>query len=345
MTSQVKFSTYHQAASREIEKELEKFSQHMNKKVAEDFPELKKLSEKFTKRFLGGKMLRGTLVKLGYELVTKPNMEIIKPAAAFEILHTSLLIHDDIIDQSPTRRGKSALHVHKEKHYGISQAICLGDLGIVQANKLIAQSNFLPDRKNKAVIYFSTVISDTILGEMLDVASAQTLKRTEKQILAIHNMKTAQYTFVGPLTIGAILGGASDDLLQAIKLFGELLGTAFQIHDDIMGVFGDETIIGKSTTSDIEENKSTLLITYALEHGNRQQQKILKTHYGQKKITKTQQEKIKEIFQVTGALIYSQNKIKKLTEQATPFIPHLTKNKISQKLLFDFANYLLAREK
>src|ERR1700722_3607445 len=310
-STQTDFTAYLRQTYREIEKELNMFSKEWSNYIQTDFSDLKKLNEKLTKSFYGGKMLRGTLVKLGYELFAKkPSSEIIKPAIAWEILHTALLIHDDIIDQSPLRRGKPAVHIAKNEHYGVSQAICLGDLGITIAVKLLSESNFPIEIKNRATNYFLQIITETILGEMLDVEISQRQKRTEKQIMNIHTMKTANYTIVGPLTLGALLAGARDNELEKIKRFGKPLGIAFQIQDDILGIFGDEKTVGKSTTSDIEENKSTLLITYALKHTNQKQKKFLKQYYGQKNITKKQHEEIKKIFEQTSALAYSQNKIK-----------------------------------
>ncbi len=346
MLDQTDFKTYLKSASKEIEKELTAYSHQWNKKIETFFPGLEHLNKQFTNSFFGGKMLRGTLVKLGYDLVQpRPTNAVFKPAAAFEVLHTALLIHDDIIDQSLTRRGKPSIHIHTDKHYGISQAICLGDLGITSAGKLLSESNFPMERIIRAQTYFLEIINQTILGEMLDVASTHAHNRTEKQILTIQQMKTANYTIVGPLSLGAILGGATDELLETIKLFGEPLGIAYQIQDDILGIFGEEKTIGKSTTSDIEENKSTLLIMYALKHATKQQQTILKRYYGQEKITLKQHEMIKKVFLQSGALTYSQKMLNTLTNQAKVLIPQVTKNKTNQKFLNELTDLLIHRKK
>src|SRR5260221_9685988 len=167
------FKAYLQKSSKEIEKALNKFSKEWSRYISKDFSDLENLNSKFIDSFYGGKMLRGTLVKLGYELFKREkNSAIIKPAIAFEIFHTSLLIHDDIIDQSSLRRGKPAMHLHKNKQYGISQAMCLGDLGITLSIKLLSESNFSNETKNNALNYFLEIITDTILGEMLDIKSS-----------------------------------------------------------------------------------------------------------------------------------------------------------------------------
>jgi len=338
------FQTYLQTSSKEITRELNTIAGTWKSKSVSTFSEINELNKHFTKSWFGGKMIRGTLVKLGFEFVSdKQSIAIWKPAAAFEILHTALLIHDDIIDQSPTRRGNSALHIHKNAHYGMSQAICLGDIGIALAGKLIAESEFSEVHKNRALRYFYEMVNTTISGEMVDVGSAQKINRTEKQILRIHEMKTANYSIVGPLAVGAILAGAGDDYLKNLKRFGEPLGIAYQIQDDILGVFGDEITLGKSTTSDIEENKSTLLISYAYDHATPTQKKILENNYGKKNITKKTQEMIKKIFVQTGSLEYSQNKIISLTIQAKKYISTLSDNKSNQLLLTQFCDFLMYR--
>jgi geranylgeranyl pyrophosphate synthase len=344
--TQIDFRTYLKQTSSEIEKELLTYLKTWDDYIQKDFADLKKANNKFTQSLLGGKMFRGTLVKLGYELFqSKETHAILMPAIAFEVLHTAFLIHDDIIDQSPMRRGKAALYVSKNKHNGISQAICFGDLGITLSIKLLWESDFPISVKKQAFTYFLHVSSTTILGETLDVQSSQKYTRTESQILKIQLTKTANYTIVAPLTVGAMLAGADETSLQKIKLFGEYLGIAYQIGDDILGVFGEEHEIGKSTTSDITENKSTLLFTYALTHADTKQKDILKRYYGKKRITSKKHELVKKVFQETGSLAYSQEKIVELTRQAKTIIPEITNNKDGRQLLTQFADMLTRRNK
>jgi geranylgeranyl pyrophosphate synthase len=237
----------------------------------------------------GGKGIRGRLVKLGYRIAGgNEDGEIEKIASAFEMLHASLLIHDDVIDKGLTRRGKPTVYkALGENHYAVSQAICLGDMGFFTATKMIAESGFGSELKARVLSLFSDIMIDTIRGEMLDVKlSLPGQEKLEEDVLTIHKLKTAYYTVVGPLTIGAMLGGADESQLRLLRRFGENIGMAFQIQDDILGVFGDEREIGKSTTSDIEENKNTLLITYALEKATTAQRKILTRYYG-KRLTDT----------------------------------------------------------
>ncbi len=302
----------------------------------------------FSQSMKGGKGIRGSLVKLGYKIGGgKKNSEINKIGAAFEMLHSSLLIHDDVIDKSLMRRGRPTLYkALGENHYALSQAICLGDMGFFQATKMIAASKFDDRLKARVISLFSEIVTDTITGEMLDVKlSRPNQEKREKDVVVIHRLKTARYTIVGPLTIGAVLGGAHALQIRAIKQFGEYIGMAFQIQDDILGVFGDEKEIGKSTTSDIEENKNTLLITYALEKGTILQRKILAKYYGTGKVTPSQHQAVKKVFVETGSLAYSQQKVEQYIDLGEKIIPSIARDKVMQKLLREFVELVIERKK
>lgn len=196
----------------------------------------------FAKSFLnscrGGKRIRGILVNLGYEIAlpTKFNYDIYKIGAAFEILHTALLIHDDIIDQSPKRRGQPSLYMALGgNHYGISQAISLGDIGLYLPIKIITKTSFSAEPKIKALNYFSQILINTGWGQIMDMEKSPVdLSSKDKDIEFVNLYKTAKYTIAGPLQLGAILAGAEKRLVKKLGEFGENLGIAFQIQDDIL---------------------------------------------------------------------------------------------------------------
>lgn len=309
---------------------------------------LEPLLELFIERNFGGKSLRGCLVQLGYELAGgKVNPEIFKPAAAIEIFQTSVLAQDDIIDKSPTRRGKPT--IYKElggDHYAISQTICLGDIGFFIATKLISESKFSEQNKNTAITMFCKMVINTGFGEMLDVELPRLPKnKTDEAVLQIHRLKTSYYTIIYPLSIGAALAGAKTPLLKLFEVFGENLGIAFQIQDDILGVFGDEEKLGKSVTSDIEEGKNTLLITYALRNANKAQKEILRKHYGVGPIIKKEHELIKKVFIETSSLEFSRQKAQEYVSRAKRVIPKITKDTQKRKLLEELADFLISRDK
>jgi len=177
----------------------------------------------------GGKRIRGVLLKLGFEIASgSPNLrnDVLRVASALEILHTAFLIHDDIMDKSEERRGQPSLY----KLLGIPQAINVGDIGLYLPIKLISEANFLGEVKIKAINFLSEMVINTGFGQILDV------EEDKSEIEFIRLYKTAKYTVAGPLQMGAILAGMdpTSPEFRGIKEFGEKLGIAFQIQDDIL---------------------------------------------------------------------------------------------------------------
>lgn len=217
------FNKYLVQTAKKLDREIQKILNEWLKDVEKTDKSLVSLAKAFIESCDGGKRIRGALVRLGYETVkTRLPDGILKVGAAYEIFHTAILVHDDIIDESPKRRGQKSLY----KSVGIPQAITLGDLGFFLAAKIISESNFPAQKKIKALNLFSKTMIDTTVGQMLDIA------RGDRKIIA--KLKTARYTIAGPLQIGAILAGADQDLVKKLGEFGEELGIAFQIRDDIL---------------------------------------------------------------------------------------------------------------
>ncbi len=339
------FLNFLEFSAKNINKSLD---QILNSFQKDQNPKLKPLISEFINANKGGKRLRGALVLLGYKLFSdSKNSDLLKVAAAIEIFQTSILSHDDIIDQSLLRRGEKTLYKKLGgDQYAISQTLILGDIGFFISSKILSESEFEKDRLLDAIKVFNQMVIQTGLGEMLDVELPHLgLQRDEKDVLEIHKLKTAYYTIVYPLTIGAILAGAKKTDIEYLKSFGESLGIAFQIQDDILGVFGTEESIGKSVTSDIEEGKNTLLITHALKKGSKKQKEILERFYGKGPVLPPQLAKVKQIFIQTGALDYSGIKEIEYVNSAKEVIPKITSDKSMQKLLFEMADFLVERSK
>ena len=230
------FSSYLQESAVQIDRFLDKFLTEWVQEISKVSPKLTKLAQVFAETCRGGKRIRGTLVVLGFQLAAHlPGVrahlegEIVKIAVAYEIFHAAILAHDDIIDQSPTRRGQPSLY----KRVGVEQAITLADGGFFLAIKIIAESNFEDKLKNQALRFFAQTMVDTAIGQMLDVS------HVDPELTA--KLKTARYTISGPLKLGAILAGAESDsagaeehLIRILGDFGEAAGVAFQIRDDIL---------------------------------------------------------------------------------------------------------------
>ncbi|MBI2596538.1 polyprenyl synthetase family protein [Candidatus Daviesbacteria bacterium] len=227
---EVDFADYLKINAQKIDLELDRLLALFLAEAEKISPKLSPKVCAFIDSCKGGKRIRGVLCKLGYELASskfkvqssKWDKEILKIAAALEIMHAAILVHDDIIDKSPFRRGKPSLYIK----VGVDQAITLGDLGFFVSLQIISQTSFSEREKNQALSLFSKVMIDTAIGQSLDII--------KDAPITVARLKTAQYTISGPLRLGAILGGAEGKLLKELDAFGENLGIAFQIKDDIL---------------------------------------------------------------------------------------------------------------
>ncbi|MEO6941481.1 MAG: polyprenyl synthetase family protein [Terrimesophilobacter sp.] len=226
----------------------------------------------------GGKRFRPMLViRTHHELGGENDDAAVDVAAAFELLHTAFLLHDDIIDHDLLRRGIPNLAGGEAEHaraagvseqlarqWGEASAILAGDLLIHFAQSLVARIE-MPVRQRSALLdLLDDSVFITAAGELADVALSAGLQSSElPQVLQMSSHKTASYSFSGPLRAGAILAGADPEVLAVLGEYGDLVGTAFQLRDDLLGVFGNEAVTGKSTINDLREKKITPLVAYA----------------------------------------------------------------------------------
>src|SRR3989344_345129 len=307
---------------------------------------------------VGGKKLRAYLVWLGYRLwkVTRRQRnkvgggvkKILPIALAYELLHSFLLIHDDIIDQSDTRRGKRTIHKRYEKlfgpsaslrarnHYGVSQAIILGDIACFEALGLVSSSELSESQKVVCQKQLIATILEAGYGEALDVEYAYRGANL-KAIWQVTDLKSARYSFVGPLTIGAKLAGGKSSQLDALSKFGQAVGKAFQIQDDILGVFGDEKITGKSSLLDLREGKNTLLIYKTREVAKGQDKDILAKLWGNQNARLKDLKKVRQLIVNSGALDWSSWQKQKLIKAAKLCVGQITKDNYLEQILVQMA--------
>ena len=305
--------------------------------------------ERYHQFMIGGKKLRGAEIKLGYELCGKrAGKEIIKASTSIEIIHSFLLMHDDVMDQDALRRGNPTLHKQYEAghtpHFGLSMAVDTGDLGMFLAYEMLMSTRF--PLKQRAAAW--NILNDTIIkvayGQALDMTYELRKKVTKEDVLLVHTHKTAIYTITAPLQIGATLGGAPKKKLQALENFGLPVGIAFQLRDDELGMFSDEKTLGKPADSDLKEGKNTLLFVKALELGNKEQKKFVKYAHGNPNLTVKEVEKVRRLLIDTGALAYSQALSRQLVEKGKKFVPQITKDPKLQDTLCKMANFMIQRE-
>lgn len=275
-----------------------------------------------------GKRLRPILFVIGYLGFTKrAKRGLYTSAISLELLHDFLLIHDDIIDKSNTRRGKPSLHTSfnlylksfkNTKVNGQDLAIVTGDIIYALALQAFLAIKEEPRRKEKALERFIQAAFYTGCGEFIElITGLRDIGKIKKgEIYKIYDYKTAYYTFAFPLAIGATLAGANQSQIKKLSQYGISLGRAFQIQDDILGMFGREREIGKSIFSDLQEAKRTLLIWYAYRNSNTKDKLIIKTILNKSKISKFDLTAIRRTIVKSQGLDFAQKEILRLSQEA-----------------------------
>ncbi len=299
----------------------------------------------------GGKRIRPILVNTGYFLAGGKNKKaILEASLSVEFIHNWFLIHDDIIDQDELRRGKPSLHTFYRKktdnaHMGISLAIVAGDISAALGYQALISSRFPERPKAKALSIFHQAVVNTCHGEMLELFIKENKEGlTERDVLDVCRYKTAYYTFVNPLKIGAALAGADNKFLELIEKFALPIGIAFQIQDDILGLFASEEKLGKPIASDIEENQPNLLILKTLALASPKDRKIFRKYLGKEGANQKDIKEIRRIVKESGALDYCQNKARKLVEGAKPMILKIKAAQKQKEFLLELADYMVERK-
>ena len=319
-----------------LDNEIEKYKD--NEFIRESIMELKRLSS-------SGKRVRGYLIKLGAMLFGKDDDSYVDLAAAIEIFQTAILIHDDIIDEAEKRRGMQTINSKYPGHIGISKAICIGDLGFFISYRIINNANISNELKEEIVKVYSKTLHNTVNGEIVDVELPLKdlnyhKEMDEKIIYDIYVNKTAWYTIIGPVLIGAASANASlEDKEKLIKM-GTYLGIAFQIKDDLLGLYSNVNDMGK-TLNDIKEGKQTIIYKYAIDNANADELKIIKKYYGNPLVTKKESNIITKLFEKLGARKNAEELVKEYTDKGIDIINAM--NVKNKELFISFANYLLNR--
>ena len=301
----------------------------------------------FQKFSMGGKRIRAYLVKLGYELCSGSNTDdIILPSLSYEVFQSSILIHDDIIDKSDIRRNMPTMHVALgNDHIAMSKSICMGDFGVIASIDMISRSNFDAAVIKEATIHQIKTFEMTIAGELKDIELSVTDSYSLEDVLEMYRLKTSWYTFIGPMHLGAILGNASTDILQQIEYIGTSMGIAFQIKDDIIGIFGSPNSIGKSNLSDMQEGKKTILTTHFLTYASHEQLKKFNRIYGNKNSSESDLKEIQRLFMENNTYEYANMMCKRYANKAIETIDIMNIDEKYKEILYGLIDYLCGREK
>jgi geranylgeranyl diphosphate synthase type I len=306
----------------------------------------------------GGKRLRPAQLFYSYLACGgRKNAAALKAAVPFEMLHTFAVIHDDILDKSETRRGLPTSHKYLNNlhvgskfngdasHFGLSGAILSGDLALALADKSLTNAPFPRPILVKCKKLFDDLRTGLVAGEFLDIyAEYLPVRIPENYVMEILKYKSGYYTCGYPLRVGAVLAEAPAKIERALFEVGEASGVAFQIQDDILGVFGNEKQIGKSVDSDLIEGKKTLLVVKAYELAKANQKIVLDQFLGSPGASHEDLNKVRQIIKDTGAYEYAHNKAAQLIRHAQGQLSSLPLKKLGKEFLTGLTQFLLDRE-
>jgi geranylgeranyl diphosphate synthase, type I len=275
----------------------------------------------------GGKRFRAAFCWWGYRAVladVADEPSLVRAAASLELLHASALVHDDLMDASDTRRGRPSTHrafagLHREKgwcgsagQYGAAAAILLGDLLLSWADELLRRCGLPHDVVRDALGFFDLTRSEVITGQFLDVSVQARGASDVEQAMRVLRYKSAKYSVERPLHIGAALAGADPVLLEALTGFGLPLGEAFQLRDDLLGVYGDPLATGKPAGDDLSEGKRTVLVAIALERASASEARVLDDALGSE-LSLDEIEELRKLISALGADAEVERRITGLT--------------------------------
>ncbi|MGQ9722777.1 MAG: polyprenyl synthetase family protein [Candidatus Jordarchaeum sp.] len=276
----------------------------------------------------GGKRLRPISLIQAYRGVADSDGKIFLPSISVEFLHNATLIHDDLIDHDELRRNGPTFHVNyrewykkeislkdKAEDFGNTMAILAGNTTYNLGIETLLSSKFNYDLICKAIELYQKVFQELINGVMFESVIQTRDNATMEDYLQMVKMKTSSL-LEKSIQMGAVLARATPNQIKALSEYAVLVGQAFQIQDDILGTFGTESETGKPTDGDIKEGKRTVLVIQAFDNASINELNILKKVLGDSRADASKVEKVRRIFQETGALENSKKIALELEERA-----------------------------
>jgi geranylgeranyl diphosphate synthase, type I len=280
----------------------------------------------------GGKRLRPAFAYWGWRAVATgdPEPEVLLLFSALELLHACALVHDDVIDDSSSRRGKPTAHVrfaalHRDRRwrgsaerFGTSAAILLGDLALAWADDIVFGLALPPDARGRVQRVWADIRTEVLGGQYLDIVAENSAAESIASAMNVDTFKTACYTVARPLQLGVAAAADRPDVQDAFEKFGTDLGVAFQLRDDVLGVFGDPAVTGKPSGDDLRSGKRTVLLAEAVELADKSDPlaaKRLRSSIGAQ-LTDAQVAELRDVIESVGALAAAEQRIAALTERA-----------------------------
>jgi geranylgeranyl diphosphate synthase type I len=280
----------------------------------------------------GGKRVRPAFAYWGYRAVSDVAVDddALRLFAALELLQACALVHDDVIDDSDTRRGRPTVHVrfaelHRKNNwrgasaqFGLSAAILLGDLSLVWADDIVATAALDADAHRRVQRVWADIRTEVLGGQYLDIVAESSGAESIETAMKVNMYKTASYTVTRPLQLGAAAAADRPDVQSIFHEMGTDLGIAFQLRDDVLGVFGDPAVTGKPSGDDLRSGKRTVLLAEAVERAEKSDPlaaKLLRTSVGTE-LTEAQVRELCGVIESVGALAALEERIDTLTRRA-----------------------------
>jgi geranylgeranyl diphosphate synthase type I len=325
-----------------VESELATFFASRRETVASvgaDFVAAVEELEQFVLR--GGKRIRPTFAWTGWigaggDPFGRHAGAVLRVCSALELVQACALVHDDIIDSSDTRRGHPTVHVtFAQQHrrdgwsgvsadHGAAVAILLGDVALAWSDDMVREADLAPDVVARLAPVWSAMRTEVLGGQLLDITGESRGDESVESALRIDRYKTAAYTIERPLHIGAALAGAPEGLVRAYRDYGTDVGIAFQLRDDLLGVFGDPATTGKPSGDDLREGKRTVLFAIALERADEHAPRtaaLLRRSIGTD-LSDTEVDELRGVLTDLGAVDEVERQIADLTNRALTAIEH-----------------------
>jgi geranylgeranyl diphosphate synthase type I len=318
-----------------VEAALRSFLTEQRETLANMAAELVPVADEVAAVAGGGKRLRPAFAYWGWRGFVDPgdpaaeaDDAVLRAVAALELVHSSALVHDDVMDGADTRRGRPATHIgFAGRHgnssldgdgtaFGVGAAILVGDLALVWSDELLRRSGISPDALARARPVWDTMRTEVTAGQYLDLLRAAGGLPGPSGALTVARYKSAGYTVQRPLQLGAALAGAGPDALETCTAIGLPLGEAFQLRDDVLGVFGDPAVTGKSADDDLREGKRTLLVALTEEGTDDAGRALLAGALGNSAADPDELDGVRRLMTGSGALDRVEQRIAEQTTRA-----------------------------
>ena len=313
-------------------------------------PDTLPLIESLEALLAGGKRLRPAFAYWGFKAAGGQDSDaIMRACASLEFLQACALIHDDVMDASDTRRGKPAVHKQFEtthltnnwngsaKLFGEGAAILVGDLALSWADEMLLTSGLSNDQLLRAKAVYDVMRTELMCGQYLDLLEQVRGDIDIARAETVIRFKSAKYTIERPLHLGAALAGASTELIEVLSQYGLALGAAFQLRDDLLGVFGDSSITGKPAGDDLREGKQTMLIAFANSNATEAEKTFLLENLGNPSLTSELISQLQDLLTSCGAHDFVENQIASYLETSLASLDALSENPEAKVALTELA--------